>query len=447
MLKGATAPQLIPIRAGFSLLWITRLKADTPPPALKASVRQLLTLRCIAVAGQIAAITTSSILGVALPLPAMVSVVTALILLNALSWLRLRLPREANHTEIAALLGFDLASFTLLLYLSGGVNNPFSFVYVLHAVLMALLLPLRWAAVGTLAVLTCFVILTRTHLPLVLSTGDPVAGSLLAFGQWLSFTLTTAITAWFVLRIVVTLREHDRMLNEAAQRALRDEAVLRVGALAAGAAHELATPLTTVAVTAAEILRNAESPVIRRDADILVSQIRSCRETVANLLAAGGHAQSVSGGRERLDVFLEAIAGRCRTMHPEARIVCNWEHISPAPEIFAEETLRQALLALLSNAVDASPKDVEFRGHREGMIVRLTIADRGSGFPAADMDKLGVSFFTTKLPGHGAGLGLVLASRTIERLGGTLGWEGRGGGGTVVKVEIPLDALTVRTQT
>ena len=402
-------------------------------------------LRSIAVAGQIAAIATSSILGVALPLPAMACVVAALIVLNALSWLRLRSPREATHTEIATLLGFDLASFTLLLYLSGGANNPFSFVYVLHAVLMALLLPLLWAAVGTLTVLTCFVIVTRIQLPLVMSTGDPVPGGLLTFGQWLSFTLTTGITAWFVLRIVVELREHDQLLNEAAQQALRDEAVLRVGALAAGAAHELATPLTTMAITADEIRRNAESPTLKQDADILASQIGVCRATIANLLAAGGHAQAVAGGPERLDVFLEAIAGRCRTMHPKASIVFKWELISPAPEIFAEEALRQALLALLSNAVDASPSNVEFCAQSDGECVRLAMADRGCGLPLADVDKLGKSFFTTKPPGLGAGLGLVLALRTIERLGGTMSWENRDRGGTIVKVKIPLDALTLKT--
>jgi two-component system, sensor histidine kinase RegB len=229
---------------------------------------------------------------------------------------------------------------------------------------------------------------------------------------------------------------------------LRDEEVLRIGALAAGAAHELATPLTTMAVTAGEILRSAESPVVRRDADILVSQIRICRETTAALLlAAGGHTQSVSGGRERLDFFLEAIVRRCRAVHPNARVVCDWELIVPAPEIFAEESLRQALLALLGNAVDASPDDVELRGLKVGKMVRLTIADRGSGLPATHMDKLGRSFFTTKLTGHGAGLGLVLASRAIERLGGTLEFESREGGGTLVHVQIPLDALSIGTVT
>jgi two-component system sensor histidine kinase RegB len=239
------------------------------------------------------------------------------------------------------------------------------------------------------------------------------------------------------------LREHARMLNEAAQRTLRDEAVLRVGAVAAGAAHELATPLTTMAVTAAEIRRNAESPVVRHEADMLTSQIDICRETIANLLAASGHAHSASGGRERLDAFLQAIASRCQTLHLGAHIVCNWELRSPAPEIFTEEALRQALLALLTNAVDASPTDVEFRAQTEATLVRLIIADRGGGLPPGAVDKLGRSFFTTKAPGRGAGLGLVLASRAIERLGGTLSWENRKGGGTLVKVEIPLDAMTV----
>jgi two-component system sensor histidine kinase RegB len=403
-------------------------------------------LRWIAIGGQVAAIATSSLLGVGLPLPAMACVIAALVLVGAWSWLRLRSARAASHAEVAAYLGFDLASFVLLLYLSGGADNPFSLLFVLHAVLMALLLPLRWSATGIVLVIAAFVMLGRFRLPLRMETGAPVPADLMALGQWLSFALTTAITAWFVLRIVGTLRDHDRKLAEAAQRALRDEAVLRVGALAAGAAHELTAPLTTMAVAAGEILRNAGSTAVKRDADTLVSQIGICREKIADLLAAGGHAQSAGGGRERLDVFLESIVDRCRTMYPQARIASDWERISPAPEIFSERALAQALLALLCNAVDASPGDVEFSGRRDGGVTRLQIADRGAGLHAADMEKLGRSFFTTKRPGDGAGLGLVLARRTLERLGGSVRWTNRDGGGTLVDVDLPLDVLTLGTR-
>jgi two-component system, sensor histidine kinase RegB len=419
------------------------VRAAAAPPALRASVGQLMILRTIAISGQTAAITTAWYLGVSLPIAIMALVVGALIVMNALTWMRLRRPREASHTEIAAHLGFDLAALTLLLFYSGGIANPFSLLLVLHIVLMALLLPAPAAATGTVLVVACYVVLTRLHAPLEMGSGDAVPAHLLALGSWLSFMLTAGVVAWFVVRMVATLRNHDRLLSEAAQRALRDEAVLRVGALAAGAAHELATPLTTMAVAAGEIVRNADSPSLQHDAGILTSQIKICRETIANLMAAAGHARAVGGGRERLDQFLESIAARCRTMRPEANIVCDWGGVLPAPEIFGEQVLMQALLALLNNAVDASPKEVQFAGYREGDALRLSIADRGSGLRAGDQGKLGRTFFTTKPPGKGTGLGVVLASRAIERLHGTLCWENRPGGGTRVKVLLPLASLTL----
>ena len=400
-------------------------------------------LRTIALSGQAAAITTAWYLGVSLPVGVMGLIVGALLVLNALTWMRLRRPREGSHAEIAAYLGFDLAALTLLLFLSGGATNPFSLLFVLHVVLMSLLLPPLAAATGTALVVTCYVALTRVHAPFEMRSGEVVPAYLLTFGWWLSFTLTAAVVAWFVVRIVATLRNHDRLLSETAQRALRDEAVLRVGALAAGAAHELATPLTTMAVVAGEIVRNADSPSLQHDAGILTSQIKICRDTITNLMAAAGHACAVGGGRERLDQFLESIAVRCRTMHPEANIVCDWDGALPATEIFADQALMQALLALLNNAVDASPRDVQFTACLEANSLRLSIADRGGGLPAVDHAKLGRAFFTTKPPGKGTGLGIVLASRAIERLGGTLCWENRPTGGTKVKIMLPLAALTL----
>lgn len=416
------------------------------PPALRASLRQLMILRAIAAAGQAAAIAMASMLGAALPLASMAAVVGTLVALNAWTWRRLRTAREPSHAELAAHLGFDLCALAALLFLSGGAANPFSLLFVLHAVLMALLLPSAWAAIGAGAIAACFIALTRVHLPLAQASGESLPSGLLAIGYAVSFNLTATITAWFVVRIVAELRDHDRRLNEAAQRALRDEAVLRVGALAAGAAHELSTPLTTMAVVAGEILRNAQTPQLQRDAEVLCAQIGLCRESISNLLAAGGHAGAVSGGRERLDDFLDSIAARCRVLHPEAVIACDWKALGPAPEIFAEQSLRQALLSLLANAVDVSPKDVLFSADCQADSLRILIADRGDGLSQAHMEKLGRGFFTTKAPGRGAGLGLVLATRAIERLGGTLAWEKREGGGTQARVALPLDSLRLATR-
>jgi two-component system sensor histidine kinase RegB len=130
-------------------------------------------------------------------------------------------------------------------------------------------------------------------------------------------------------------------------------------------------------------------------------------------------------------------------MHPEANIVCDWDDVLPATEVFADQSLMQALLALLNNATDASPRDVQFTACLEANSLRLSIADRGSGLPAVDHANLGRAFFTTKPPGKGTGLGVVLASRAIERLGGTLCWENRPTGGTQVKIMLPLASLSL----
>jgi two-component system sensor histidine kinase RegB len=413
------------------------------PIALRTGVRQLMVLRAIATGGQAAAIAAAWYLGVSLPLAGMAVVVAALIALNAFVWLRLRGPRAASRAEIAAYLALDLAAFTVLLFLSGGAANPFSLLFVLHAVVMALLLSPAAAACGAAVAIACFIVLTQAFVPMRQDSGEPLGAGLLAFGHWTSLALAAGVTAWFVIRIVAALREHDRLLAQAAQRALRDEAVLRVGALAAGAAHELATPLTTMAVVVGEIALHAGTPELKRDAEVLAGQIGICRETIGNMMAAAGHAGAVGGGRERLDRFLESIAARCRATRPEANIMCEWGAGLCASEIFAEQSLRQALLSLLNNAVDASPADVRFAGARQAHELRLSIADRGQGLPEGELDKLGRTFFTTKPRGQGAGLGLVLAARAVERLGGTLGWKKRPGGGMCAEVVLPWNALSL----
>ena len=411
------------------------------PPALMGSLRQLMILRTIALCGQAAAIITSSALGVALPLAPMVAVIASLVVLNAITWARLKRPIPASHYEIAGHLVFDLSAFSFLLYLSGGTANPFTLIFVLHVVLMALLLPPLLAWLGTLLVVAAFSLVARFRLPLQLGSGEPLAPALLSFGQWLSFALTATVVAWFVVRIVATLREHDRVLRDAAQNALNDEAILRLGALAAGAAHELTTPMTTMAVVVGEMKREASTPALQRDVGVLAAQIEACRQTISNLLAAADHARAEGGGRERLDAFLHAIASRFRAMRPDVVITCQWEGGQPVPQMFAEQAMKQSILALLNNAADASPNDVRMTARWDEETLHVAIGDRGSGVPLGHLDKLGRVFFTTKAPGKGTGLGLVLAANAMKHLGGTLRWENRAGGGTQAEIVLPLRAL------
>jgi two-component system sensor histidine kinase RegB len=404
-------------------------------------VRQLMFLRAIAVAGQAAAIAASSALGVALPVAPMIAVVAALVLLNVATWFRLRNAPRSSLPEVAGHLAFDLAAFTLLLYLAGGAGNPFSLLYVLHGVLMALLLPPLPAALAVALVAVCYTLVARFSRPLRLLDGAPLPEGLLTFGAWVSLTLTVAIAAWFVVRTVATLRHHDRLLHEAARSAQNDESIVRLGTLAAGAAHELATPLTTMAAVAGELGREATTPRLRRDADILSAQIDACRRTISNLLAAADHARAEGGGSERLDAFLDGIARQGRALRPDLRLAYRPQGAAPAPRVFADQSLRQAIMVLLNNAADASPHDVVMDAGWDDATLRVTISDRGGGVPPDHAEKLGRVFFTTKPRGRGIGLGLVLTSNTVKHLGGSLRWENRPGGGTQVEMVIPLRAL------
>ena len=409
---------------------------------LRASLRELMVLRGIAVCGQTAAVAISAALGVDLPWVPMGFLIGTLVVLEVATWIRLRQGVLVTPLEVTAHLFYDLAVFTSLVYLSGGASNPFSLLYVLHAVLMALLLGPLAATAGTLVIVACYVALNFEYRPLEMTSGAPLSVSLRMFGMQVSLALTAAFTAWFVRRIVLAVRAYERLVTDAAQQALRDDTVLRAGTLAAGAAHELARPLSTMAVLAKEIEANASSST-REDAARLRSQIDECRATIADLMSAAGHAEPASGGPERLDAFLESIAEASRRVRPEAVVRCDWNAIATPPTIFGDHGLRQALVALVNNAVDASPEDVRLVGAVEADVLRVAIIDRGPGIRDEDMAKLGRRVFSTKPRGSGAGLGVVLAWRTIERLGGNLHFASVPEGGTRVDITLPLARLYI----
>ena len=441
---GPDAPPTDPFRATLQRedpVTSAAAVGDDDPPALAASLRQLMRLRAFAIGGQTGALALALALGIALPVAPLALVVGIELAMNGYASYRFKRGTPATHLEVAAHLGFDLAAFSLLLILAGGAANPFALLFLLHVVMAALLLPSRFAFVGTVLVIASFGLAFAFAVPLHYRSGEEVPDSLLTLGLWVGFTLTAAVTAWFVGRVVADLRGHDRLLHEAARRALNDEAVLRVGTLAAGAAHELGTPLTTMAVVVGEMRHEADTPARQRDAAILAAQIDACRDALGNLSAAAGHLRTAGGGKAPLDRFLTGIVSRFQATRPEVPLDARWEGTTPAPEIFADASLQQAILILLNNAADASPHHVEIVGRWDGETLRLSVGDRGTGVKTADLGKLGRAFFTTKPPGRGTGMGLVLTASTVGRLGGSVQWSNRSEGGLAAEITLPLQGL------
>ncbi len=406
-----------------------------------ASLRQLSHLRFIAIAAQVIAVGAAYVTGLALHYVPMLAIVATLAMLNLALVRRLHQGTPASHLEVFGHLVVDLAAFTALLLLAGGAANPFALLYLLHVAVIALLLPPRHALAGAPLVLLAFGIAAEFEVPLRLADGGEIPAGVLTLARWVSFTLTTAMIAWFVARVTGALQQNQRLLEEAARKALNDEAMLRIGTIAAGAAHELASPLMSMGVIVQEWQRLGGTPDLERDARLLSSQIAACKDALAHLRNAARGARLDEDVVQPVDQFVADLAERCRTMRPGVELRCDLHGQPPAPTIVADTALKQAILILLNNAADASPDFVAVSASWDRHQLRITVVDHGPGIPAPYLKRLGRAFFTTKAPGKGTGLGVMLTASTVARLGGTVTWSNRREGGAVANVRIPLSSL------
>lgn len=419
---------------------LARVPADSATAAV--NLRRLVWLRLLVLAGPVLAVAAAPAwLRLALPLVPLAAVLAAAVLVNAYTGWRLRRPRPVQDAELYAHLMFDVLVLTALLYLSGGSTNPFAPLYLLPLTLAAAALPARytWSVAGLAA--ACYTALLFLYVPLPRSGVGRHDFQLHVFGMWLGFMLSAALVAYFVVRMRETLRERDRLRAEMRERELKNERMLALGTLAAGAAHELGTPLATMAVLVKDLARDPGTVPLKLET--LRRQIERCKEILASLAAAVGQSRAEGGAPEALDAYLARVLQRWCAAHPEARVRVRWGERTGAPRIAADRTLDQALGNILNNAVDASPQAIEVDIGWSPAELAFEVRDRGPGLTAAVREHAGEPFFSTKEPGAGMGLGLFLARGAIERLGGSVRLDNRDGGGAVCRVRLPLRTLEV----
>ena len=225
---------------------------------------------------------------------------------------------------------------------------------------------------------------------------------------------------------------------------MRDERLVALGTLAAGAAHELGTPLATMAVLAKDLESEcAATPDLAEPFQVLRSQIARCKEILSQLAISAGQMRAEGGRDQSLDQYLQRIVEHWQKGRPAVVIRRSWEGTQPPPRIVADQTLTQAITNILNNAADASEQAVEVSGRWDERELRLEICDRGDGVSAAAASHAGEPFFTTKPPGQGLGLGLFLAQSTIRRLGGSVELFNRQEGGACTRIVLPLLGLTM----
>ena len=418
-------PTPIPERNWVNIQWLTRL-------------------RWAEVAGQAATVLVAQfLLGGVLPIAPLLAVVSV----GLVSQLVIEMyffgdrrrgvvtPRTVDEWQLALIMMVDIALLTGLLYLSGGPKNPFSFLYLVQIALATVLVRARWTWMLVGLAFLGFGVLLVSHEPLAIPEDSH------AYGAWVALGVASAFVVHFLLRITGALAERERELTEARGLAARQERLASLATMAAGAAHELSTPLGTVALAAKELeraLTKADKGELASDAKLIREQVGRCRsilEQMAQGAGTVGESVSASTVRELIDETLVGIR--------EAPIVlCEiTDEVARTALRLPPRAASQALRSLVTNAQDASPATsaVVVSADIDGDQLDVSIRDRGPGITADVMARIGEPFFTTKAPGRGMGLGLFLARAVIEGVGGSLQIDSNPDGGTEVRVRLPID--------
>lgn len=402
----------------------------------------LIQLRWIAVMGQIATIVfVHFVLGIALPLQAMAVVLAILIAFNLFSMLRWHKREEVSNESLFFSLLVDVFTLTAQLHFSGGVANPFVFLYLLQVVLAAVLLR-PWASWSIAAITAaCFV------LQILWAGPVEIPAKYSATGLLICFLLNAALVVVFINRISRILRAHDEHLAAMRQRAAEEEHIMRMGLLASGAAHELGTPLATISVLLGDWRRMPlfrEQTMLVQESEEMQLQLDRCKSIVSGILLSAGEMRAESPERTGIAEFMDTLVDGWRSTRPVREFRYHTD-ISENVTIVSDEGLKQMICNVLDNALEASPDWVALEATSNGEDLVIRVLDHGPGFSATMLAQFGRPYQSSK-GRPGSGLGLFLSLNVARALGGNIFPQNRDERGAVVTMVLPLAALVLEEE-
>jgi len=423
---------------------------NAPMPATHASqvaffqrarglVETLAWLRLCAVAGQsITILAVSRVLDLPVPVVPLMLGVGALVTFALFAFWRLAQPRPISLAEGFAHVSVDILVLTYLLYWTGGVENPFVTLLVIPMALAAAALSMRYVAAVAVLASVCFALLVPWRQPLPpLHVARIAEADLRVAAIVVNFVVIAGVLAFFSARLANALRAREAEVRRQRESTLRNEGILAIATQAAGTAHELNTPLSTIRTLLGELQRErGDDAGLSGDLALLVGQADRCRDILRKLVAVGNRGLSDLPEQLTLAAFVEACSDQFRLLRPEIALGIAFTGSAGEQVIAAAPDLGHALVNLLSNAGDASlaagSAAVELRVTVDAGDAVFAVRDHGSG----EIPRVGAGFRTGKQ--HGLGLGLALAHSTAERLGGGLAAHTAEDGGLVQRLRVPL---------
>ncbi len=412
-------------------------------------LRLLVVLRWVSIVGQVIGVVTVGLL-----LRFHMPVLECLAVIAAAAWFNLTVSlawpggRLATGREAVMQLGFDLIQLSILLALTGGLENPFSILLVAPVVVAAATLNSRYAAaVGALA-LVLVGLITVWSLPLPY-TGQPLSlPKIYDVANMVATVVGIVFTAIYAWQAQAEAQRMEVALAATQAVLAREQRLSALGGLAAAAAHELGTPLATIQVVTKEMRRDIESgTALAEDVDLLIQQAERCRD-ILRTLSRSPDATDARHSRMGLSQMLDEVADP----HRDAEILVGVEVTCASGAAILEVGRRPEVLhglsAFVENAVDFADTAVELEAYYDARILAITVRDDGPGFSAEVMAKLGEPYVTTRSQGEGSrsghlgmGLGFFIAKTLLERSGARVEFHNAKTGGAVITATWPRARL------
>ncbi|MFC0338590.1 two-component system, sensor histidine kinase RegB [Kushneria avicenniae] len=369
-----------------------------------------------------------------------IAIIVAMGLFNVATWWRLGQTRQVTDIEYLIHLLIDVTGLTLIFYYTGGATNPAITYYLIPVAMAAATQPWRHACITAASAFLAYSMLMVFFEP-VPELRHTIGDSLLTLnvlGMWLNFALCAGLITFVIFRMADTLRQRDRMLSHTREAALRNEQILAVASQAAGTAHELGTPLSTMIMLIEEMKSEPVTDTQRADLDLLRSQVDTCKRHLRELVASAERRQSDPPARVNAADWLETLIQRWLVMRPDVTHTIDIEH--RAIPLMADPTLDQAIMNLLNNAADANPQDIaislsESSFKEDTRRIVISIVDHGPGISMEIARRMGEGFISGQ--SRGLGIGLFLTHSTLDRFGGSVSLYNQTEGGTLTEVRLP----------
>lgn len=369
------------------------------------------------------------------------SVLLAFSVIHLLTFFRLRKNLIVTEIEFFIQLLIDVICLNTLFFFSGGASNPCISYLLVPICISAATLPWRftWMITGLCMLAYTALLFFHITLPIFAITHEHehAGPSWHIIGMWFNFSISAMLITYFVVRMARALRQQDEALNRLREDELRNEQLMAVAVLAAGAAHEMNTPLSTMTVLLSELRdQYKNNPELLPDLQLLTQQVSHCAKTLKQLVQDSSAATHGQFKQQSIKAFCNSIIDRWQLMRPSVNFLLDYADNLSDQTIALDPRLDQAIINLLNNAADASPQHVSIKISSNENILLWSIIDEGSGINKNLHPLLGQTVITTKE--YGLGLGMLLSHATIKRYGGSVTQLANHPQGTITNLQFPI---------